>query len=160
MSKKDLYEEFLRVAGTFNQELGITPVLYGSLGLQRVTGLDFSPQDIDLLVPVVYLEEKWEELLRIMEKLGYKMTDLHEHEFRKEKIKIGIAYMEDLLPFAGVNFNLLAFTEDSGAHYYTLTVSDYINVYSQSWKDGYRRTKNSGKDEKKLKILHSLLNEE
>ncbi|GLI88651.1 hypothetical protein ANABIO4_20030 [Bacillus subtilis] len=45
-----LYNEFINIAKTFNKELGIIPLLYGSLGLERVTGLDFSPEDIDILI--------------------------------------------------------------------------------------------------------------
>lgn len=60
--KMKLYNEFINIAKTFNKELGIIPLLYGSLGLEKVTGLDFSPEDIDLLIPLIFLEEKWEKL--------------------------------------------------------------------------------------------------
>ena len=60
----------------------------------------FSPQDIDILVPLTYLEEKWEFLQHTMEQLGYRMVNLQEHEFIKNDIKIGFAFTEDLLEFA------------------------------------------------------------
>ncbi|CAM3031856.1 hypothetical protein KL964_14660 [Bacillus spizizenii] len=40
----ELYNEFIKIAKTLNKELDITPLLYGSLGLEKVTGLDFSPE--------------------------------------------------------------------------------------------------------------------
>lgn len=49
-----LYNEFINIAKTFNKELDIIPLLYGSLGLEKVTGLDFSPEDIDLLIPLIF----------------------------------------------------------------------------------------------------------
>lgn len=49
-----LYNEFINIAKTFNKELDIIPLLYGSLGLEKVTGLDFSPEDIDLLIPLFF----------------------------------------------------------------------------------------------------------
>lgn len=78
-----LYEEFICISGLLNQQLDIVPVLYGSLGLGKVTNIDFSPQDIDILVPLTYLEEKWEFLQHTMEQLGYRMVNLQEHEFIK-----------------------------------------------------------------------------
>ncbi|UQZ58448.1 hypothetical protein C2H93_07655 [Bacillus subtilis] len=53
-----LYNEFINIAKTFNKELGIIPLLYGSLGLERVTGLDFSPEDIDILIPLIFFRGK------------------------------------------------------------------------------------------------------
>lgn len=37
MTSDDLFFEFLNVARVLNSELSITPVLYGSLGLQKIT---------------------------------------------------------------------------------------------------------------------------
>ncbi|HSO59198.1 MAG TPA: hypothetical protein VLQ66_13365, partial [Paenisporosarcina sp.] len=79
-----LYTEFLNVAKMLNNDLRVVPVLYGSLGLSRVTHLDFSPQDIDILVPLPFLTTEWETLQQTMEQLGYTLIDLHEHEFRKD----------------------------------------------------------------------------
>lgn len=49
-----LYNEFINIAKTFNKELDTIPLLYGSLGLEKVTGLDFSPEDIDILIPLIF----------------------------------------------------------------------------------------------------------
>ena len=49
-----LYDEFIEIAKNLNAELNIIPVLYGSLGLEKVTGVEFSPQDIDILVPLTF----------------------------------------------------------------------------------------------------------
>lgn len=45
-----LYDEFISIAKSLNEKLDIVPVLYGSLGLEKATGVNFSPQDIDILV--------------------------------------------------------------------------------------------------------------
>ncbi|MBR0018649.1 hypothetical protein FE205_20525, partial [Bacillus subtilis] len=127
-----LYNEFINIAKTFNKELDIIPLLYGSLGLEKVTGLDFSPEDIKLLIPLIFLEEKWEKLKKVMELHGYKMVDLHEHEFKKTNTKIGISYIEDLKPFADVDYNNLEIFEDGGAKYHLLTIDDYLKIYKKS----------------------------
>lgn len=151
-----LNDQFFNIANALNKELDIIPVLYGSLGLEKVTGVKFSPQDIDILVPLIFLEEKWTMLKSVIEQLGYEMVDLHEHEFNKGKIKIGFAFIEDLKPFADVDYKKFKKNEDNGAMYYTLSISDYLKVYNKSLLDGYRRTKNN-KDESKLKILNDLV---
>ncbi|AUZ26544.1 hypothetical protein C1T28_08290 [Bacillus subtilis] len=152
-----LYNEFINIAKTFNKELDTIPLLYGSLGLEKVTGLDFSPEDIDILIPLIFLEGKWRRLKNIMEVQGYKMVDLHEHEFRKTNIKVGIAHIEDLKPFADVDYKNLEIFEDDGAKYHLLTIDDYLKVYHKSLLDGYRRTKKNNKDQIKINILNKLI---
>lgn len=152
-----LYDEFIEIAKTLNTDLDITPVLYGSLGLEKVTGVEFSPQDIDILVPLIFLEEKWTILKSLIEHLGYELIDLHEHEFKKDKVKIGISYYEDLNNFADVDYNNLKKNEENGATYCTLSISEYLKVYNRSLLDGYRRTKNNNKDQSKLDILKEIL---
>lgn len=151
-----LYEEFISIAKALNQQLSITPVLYGSLGLGKVAQMDFSPQDIDILVPLIFLKEQWEMLQQTMEQLGYSLIDLNEHEFQKDDIKTGFAFTEDLLDFAAVDYKNLERVEDNGAYYHLLTVADYIKVYSKSFQDGYRRTKNNDKDLRKLEFFKKM----
>lgn len=155
--KVSLYNEFLTITACLNQELHIVPVLYGSLGLTKVTHIDFSPQDVDILVPLEFLEGKWEALKRTMEQLGYLLADLDEHEFQKEDIKIGFSFTEDLKRFAGVNDKELEAVKERGADYCRLSLSAYLKVYRQSFQDGYRRTKNNQKDLEKLKVLSKLI---
>lgn len=153
----DLYKEFLNISKPLNRQLAIVPVLYGSLGLEKVTQMDFSPQDIDILVPLIFLEEKWEMLKDTMEQLDYTLIDLHEHKFVKNENEIGFAFIEDLIEFADVNYKSLQLFEDSGVKYYLLTISDYLKVYNKSLQDGYRRTKNNSKDLTKLAILKKFV---
>ena len=151
-----LYEEFIRICKTLNGQLQITPVLYGSLGLGKVAQTDFLPQDIDILVPRVYLEERWDELLEIMGQLGYSLADLREHEFSNGETQIGFAFAEDLKRFADVAYQELETVEESGAAYHVLTAGDYLKVYTKSAQDGYRRTKNNQKDLEKLEYLRGM----
>jgi hypothetical protein len=92
LSSKHLYYEFINISRVLNQKLSITPVLYGSLGLEIVTGLDFSPQDIDILVPVRFIKNDWHTLKETMEELDYILVDFHEHKFIKEKFEIGFSF--------------------------------------------------------------------
>jgi hypothetical protein len=152
-----LFTEFLTVATALNNDLHVVPVLYGSLGLGRVTHLDFFSQDIDILVPLSFLTTEWQTLQQTMEQLDYTLIDLHEHEFRKDDITIGFSFTEDLVAFANVDYQSLDVYEDSGTTFHLLTITDYFKIYSASLQDGYRRTKNNSKDSKKVEILKTLL---
>ncbi|TKC19026.1 hypothetical protein [Robertmurraya kyonggiensis] len=152
----NLFNEFLTIAKTLNKELSIIPVLYGSLRLERVTKVEFSPQDIDVLVPYIFLKEIWEALKSTIEGLGYELTDLQEHEFKKDNFKVGIAYIEDLKPFADVDYTNLVKNDNDGGVYYRLSISDYRKVYSKSLLGGYRRNKYNNKDKRKLDFLNEL----
>ncbi len=48
-----LYNEFINIAKTLNKELDIIPLLYGSLGLEKVT-VGLFPEDIDILIPLIF----------------------------------------------------------------------------------------------------------
>lgn len=154
-----LYEEFIRICKVLNQSLGIKPVLYGSLGLSETTGNDFSPQDIDILVPLAFLNERWDVLSEIMGQLGYELTDLREHEFNNGETAIGFSYIEDLKNFAAIDYLELKQVEEDGAAYYGLTAEDYFNVYTKSAEDGYRRTKNNQKDLRKIESIQKIMEE-
>lgn len=154
-----LFEEFIRIVKMLNRQLNIVPVLFGSLGLSKVAEVDFSPDDIDILIPLIYLEDDWGDLEQTMGKLGYTLVDLDEHEFNKHDFKIGFSYIEDLKEFADVDYKTLETIEENEVTYQILTIKDYFKVYSKSLQDGYRRTKNNGKDLSKVEVLNKLVKE-
>ena len=57
--KVSLFFENTRI---LSDTFGITPLLYGSLGLEYLTGENLNADDIDILIPQVYIKEKWEEI--------------------------------------------------------------------------------------------------
>lgn len=155
-----LYKEFIRICTALNEELQITPVLYGSLGLGKAIQRDFSPQDIDILVPLVFLKEKWNALQNVVGQLGYSLVNLREREFQNGEIQIGFSFAEDLKDYAEIDYRNLKGAEDGGAEYFMLSAEDYLKVYTKSSQDGYRRTKNDQKDLEKLKFLKKLIEAE
>jgi len=158
MSQEDvLFSEFLRITNHLNSKLHITPVLYGSLGLQVVSGVQLYPQDIDFLVPLSYLQNEWSVLKNTLEDLGYQLFDLHEHEFHKNGATIAFSYEEDLQDFAGINSKALKLVTYHGCRYRQLSLTDFLSVYLRSAQDGYRRSKNNNKDFQKIELLKILL---
>ena len=153
-----MYSEFLNVANKLNYELEISPLLYGSLGLQKITNFEFCPDDIDILIPQIYLDEKWNIFRKTIEELGYELIDLNEHAFLKDKYKIAFAEIESLVSFAGLDIEYIENRCDKDIKYKILNLEEYLKVYLQSSKDGYRKIKNNDKDLIKIEIIKHLLN--
>ena len=151
------YGLFLQIARAFNTSLNVTPLLFGSLGLEQRLGIDLHADDIDILVPEYYLHDGWQSLMRLMEQLGYELYDLHEHAFQNGDCSAAFAAIEGLTPFAGVNIAQIPTMTDGGTAYLLLELSDYQKVYEASSKDGYRVNKKEKKDHEKLTLIAQAL---
>ena len=57
-----MMHEFLHIAKLLNTKLNITPLLYGSLGLEKCLDINLNADDIDVLIPQIYLNEKWQNI--------------------------------------------------------------------------------------------------
>jgi hypothetical protein len=145
------YEEFIKIAKELNH-INIIPVLYGSLGLSIIINQDLNPEDIDILIPKRFLKQDWSAFKILIEKQGYKLIDLHEHEFQKNNIKIAFADEEDLLPYANIDYTKLEIVSNN-CKYKKLKLEDFLKSYTSSLKDGYRQTKKNNKDKAKIKII-------
>lgn len=59
---------FLENASILNQKFNIIPLIYGSLGLEVLTNENLNSDDIDILIPEIYVTgEKWNEFKDYME---------------------------------------------------------------------------------------------
>lgn len=160
-----MYQEFLTIARELNQ-IGIVPLLMGSVGLEVRTGEDWQAGDLDIHVPSdprgweapdegrIY---RFDELNAIMEKLGYHLIDRHEHEFQKDGCSVEFGGLHSLPSFAGVELEDLEKVEDEGVHYYLPNLEQYLNIYQASSKDSYRAENNNHKDFAKIAYLEDLL---
>lgn len=70
---------------SFLKKHGVSPILYGSLGVSVYLGKFKDFDDIDLLIDDQWFNDKWSDLLRIMTQNGFELIDLKEHEFRNSK---------------------------------------------------------------------------
>ena len=152
--KKEL---FLQIAQRLNEALGITPLLFGSLGLEQRLGANLNADDIDVLIPEKYLDEKWDMLIKVMEGLGYSLYDVHEHAFEKDGVSAAFASIENLVPFANVDITRIPVVNEDGVWYYLLGLEDYLKVYTASSKDGYRRDPKNKNDTEKIELIRCAL---
>ncbi len=147
--------EFIHIARLLNNELNIVPLLYGSLGLEQRLNKNLNADDIDILIPEIFLNEKWDSLTALMNGDGYTLYDLREHAFEKSGVSAAFAAIESLTPFAGIDLKQIPIIEEDRARYYLLNLSDYLKVYSSSAKDGYRENVKNKRDEQFIEYIKS-----
>ena len=148
---------FLENAQLLSDKLGIVPLLYGSLGLEYLTGDDLGADDIDILVPRVFITDRWQEFKTVLEEHGYVLVDEHEHTFVRDGVAYSYADIEDLESFAGINTEAIEMHEVDGVRFMLLSLEQYLAVYKRSSKDGYRVNVRQKKDADKIRFIESKL---
>ena len=147
----------LENARLLSDKLGIVPLLYGSLGLEYLTGDALCSDDIDILVPCVFITELWHEFKALLEAQGYVLVDEHEHTFARDGVAYSYADIEDLESFAGIRTKDIEMCEADGVSFLLLSLEQYLAVYRQSSKDGYRANVRQKKDAVKIRFIESKL---
>ena len=148
---------FIENARLLSDKFNIVPLLYGSLGLEYLTGDDLGADDIDMLVPREFITERWNEFKAILEVQGYALTDEHEHTFVHDGAAYSYADIEDLESFAGINTKTIEMHEVDGVRFLLLSLEQYLAVYQKSSKDGYHVNVRQKKDADKIRFIESKL---
>ena len=152
------FDFFLQNAKMINDKFDIIPLLYGSLGLEVLTNITFNADDIDILVPQVFVTgERWSEFRSFLENNGYELTDEHEHTFRKDGVDYSYASVEGLKDFADIDIRDINIRNSSGTEYMLLSLVQYLKVYRKSSEDGYRMNVKEKQDNQKIELIKSLL---
>lgn len=155
------FNEFIIIAKKLN-DIDIIPLLMGSVGLEVVTGRSWDAQDIDIHIPgdkrgwEVQPElniHNWNDVVKVMNSLGYSLIDLHEHEFSKEGLSVEFGIIDTLPSFAGVQLEDLELHWLGEVTYYLLNPEQYLRVYESSSRDSYRADSDNNKDIGKIDFL-------
>ena len=148
---------FLENAQLLSEKFDIVPLLYGSLGLEYLTGDILGADDIDILVPRVFITERWHEFKAVLEEHGYVLVDEHEHTFVRDGVAYSYADIEDLESFAGINTEDIKMYKVDDVRFLLLSLEQYLAVYQKSSKDGYRVNVRQKKDADKIRFIESKL---
>ena len=148
---------FLENARLLRDRFGIIPTLYGSLGLEYRTGADLVAEDIDILVPRMFITERWREFQAALEMRGYILVDEHEHAFVRDGVAYSYADLEDLESFAGIRAEDITVYESESVRFMLLSLEQYLRVYQKSSLDGYRINVRQKKDAEKIRFIESQL---
>jgi len=149
--------QFYDLAQSMNESLGICPLLYGSLGLEQRLGRELGADDIDILIPQIWLTQHWEALCSFLQKQGYELYDLHEHAFWKDKVSTAFASLESLEEFAGIDIAKIPEIRYNNICYLLLDLEDYKKVYTASSRDGYRKDKKHKNDAEKIALIEEAM---
>ena len=148
---------FLENVRLLSDKFDIVPLLYGSLGLEYLTGDDLGADDIDILVSRVFITDRWQEFKAVLEEHGYVLVDEHEHTFVRDGVAYSYANIDDLESFADINTEYIEMHEADGVRFLLLSLEQYLAVYKQSSKDGYRVNVRHKKDADKIRFIESKL---
>ena len=148
---------FIENARLLSDKFDIVSLLYGSLGLEYLTGDVLGADDIDILIPRVFITDRWHEFKALLEAQGYVLVDEHEHTFVRDGVAYSYADIEDLEPFAGINTEDIEMHEADGVRFLLLSLEQYLLVYQKSSKDGYRVNVRQKKDADKIRFIESKL---
>ncbi len=151
MQVKDKFKTFLDVTRELNKH-EIIPILYGSLGLSRIIPVD-QVNDIDIVIPNIWLEAKFNKLKQIMQVLGYEQDANYPHEFVKEDINIGFEPESELEEDINKTIQELNLSVIDDAKFRELTPQDYKKIYSKTLA---RLTKKTKAIESKLHQLDAI----
>lgn len=150
---------FLQIAEMLNDKFNIVPLLYGSSGLEVLTNSSLNADDIDILIPQVFvIGDKWKEFQLLLGSHGYKLIDEHEHTFRKDSVDYSYASVEGLKEFADIDISDIEIRNISGIKFMLLSLEQYLKVYQKSSQDGYRMNVKEKQDNQKIEFIKQQLN--
>ena len=152
-------EAFLENAKLLIDSLDIVPLLYGSLGLEYLMGENLDAEDIDILIPKVFVTERWPEFKELLERNGYRPVDEHEHTFKKQGVAYSYAQLEELSSFADISESEIAVCTVGDVRFRLLSLPQYLKVYLASSKDGYRIHVREKKDAEKIAFIKRMIGE-
>ncbi len=153
------FDCFLQNAKMLNDKFNIVSLLYGSLGLEVLTNSSLNADDIDILIPQVFVTgDKWKEFKLFLESHGYTLIDEQEHTFHKGDVDYSYASIEGLKEFAGINICDIKIRNISGTKFMLLSLEQYLKVYQKSSQDGYRINVKEKQDNQKVEFIRNHMN--
>ena len=155
---KSMIDRFGQV-NQFLRPIGISPILYGSVGVGVYLG-DFKKfDDLDILIEDKWLGEDFPEFTRLLDENGFRLVDAKEHEFEsEEKFKLNFSTHGILIRdgIADLTTDTVS-TSVNGIKIRTLTPTAFTKAYEFSVKDGYRKKTRGKKDAEVInKLKHHI----
>ena len=153
----DKITSFLNNTKLLYEAFGIISLLYGSLGLEYLTSENLNSDDIDILIPELYLNKRWNKFCSVLYEDGYVLVDEKEHTFKKEGICYSYARIEELKTFCDIPESEIQTKEENSVKFKILSLEQYLRVYTTSIKDGYRINVRKKKDNEKILFINARL---
>lgn len=152
------FDYFLQNVEMLNDKFNIVPLLYGSLGLEVLTNTSLNADDIDILIPQVFVTgDKWPEFKLFLESHGYELIDEQEHTFCKDGVDYSYASNDGLKDFADIDICDIEIRNAKGSKFMLLSLEQYLKVYQKSSQDGYRMNVKEKQDNQKIEFIKEMI---
>ena len=148
---------FFENAQLLNENFGIIPLMYGSVGLEYLTKQDLNSDDVDIVFGKQFVTSRFGELKAFLEQNGYTLIDEREHTFLKDGLCYSYAQIEELEAFAQIAMSEIKTERVGEVSFKLLSLEQYLKVYTASEKDGYRINTRGKKDAEKIAFIKNLL---
>jgi hypothetical protein len=140
--------------------IGIKPVLYGSLGVALLLGEQMMIEDIDFILSDVDFVTHWNEVRKLVtRKLRYKIDPKHSREFIGT-VPISFMAARDIRKLAHIDMRQTIKTCKAGAIFRNLTPRQHLLIYRKGLqRNRYRTQYKRISDKAKIHLLRRFLND-
>lgn len=151
------YDLFLVLAKGVNEHFQISPVLFGSVGLYLQLHTEKEVDDLDLLLPQTFMDERWEELKKFMLDQGFQLVSEEKHGFSNGQHLVEFSTDEEIFRLTGVPAEALKHEHEYGADFRVLSLRQYLALYQALSEDEKRTKQKSLQDQEKIRLIKAEL---
>jgi len=153
---KKVMRIFSRLVCGLNR-MGITPIIYGSLGLVFLIKKQIPVNDIDIILLDDDFNNRWKDICRFLtEDMKYAIDPNHKQEFLND-ILVSFMSVNDIRKLTEINISQLQKTTRNKITYYNLTPNQHLNIYKNGLLNKFRRQKNEKDDKNKIDLIRRYL---
>jgi hypothetical protein len=137
--------------------MGITPIVYGSLGLAFLIKKQIPINDIDMILLDDDFDNRWEDICKFLIKdMKYAIDPEHKQEFLND-ILVSFMSVSDIRKLTKINISQLQKTARKEITYYNLTLNQHLNIYKNGLLNKFRRQKKEKDDKNKIDLIRRYL---
>lgn len=148
---------FLKLTQELNK-INILPITYGSFGLSLLIGEQWSINDLDLIISDKEFLNNWDNIKNnIMPKLGYEIDATHWQEFNGHDIPISILKISEIQKLTDIHEDQFKKEKLRQIEYYNLSLNQYLDIYKNGLLNKYRKQKKNKEDKQKIILIKQHL---
>jgi len=153
---KKVMRVFSKLVSGLNR-MGITPIVYGSLGLAFLIKKQIPINDIDIILLDDEFNNRWNDIRKFLTKdMKYTTDPEHKQEFLND-IFVSFMSVSDIRKLTEINISQLQKTIKNKISYYNLTPNQHLDIYKNGLLNKFRRQKREKDDKNKIDLIRKYL---
>jgi hypothetical protein len=154
---KKIIDDFSLIVKKLNA-IGITPIIYGSLGLCLLIGEHGRIADIDMLLTNTDFRRHWKKIKEcLIKEMGYKNDPDHAQELIGKTPYISFLKLSDVKKLTPIRPGQLTKYSLKKGIYYNLALPQYLDIYQGGLLGLDRKRKKERLDNKKIRLIKRCL---